>query len=394
MTSLALALLTAGSAAALPQGAEGLLERDALLGDLGGLRPTLAASGIEVEVGLILDGTTVVSGGAERNEATRGLFDVAASFDMATLAGIEGGLVFLDAYSIFGEQDSGAGNIQGVSNIDADVRDQIAELWWEQLFFDERLRVKVGKVEANSEFAFVDYGGELIGPAWAISPNVLGIPTYPETAVSVNAQWTPNDETWFSLGIYDGAAQSGYRTGLHGVGTAFGSPSDLWIALEGGRAWSDGRLGLGVWNGTGDFAEFGGGVSSGSQGFYAVLDQALSSAVGADGESVTGAGLFARLAVADPDVSEVHVHFATGIQWTGLVESRPDDVCGCGISIAELSKEAGFDEDREVVLETFWRYQVTPWVALKPDLQYIASPGGDSSLDDAVVLGLRVEASL
>ncbi len=239
----ALSLAFAFSAPAASQ-EPSLLEREALLGDLFGLRSAVGESGVTVDLTLVVDGTQVVSGGAERNEAVRGLFDVAIAADMATLAGIEGAVVFLDAYSLFGEQDPGAGNIQGISNIDAEVRDQIAELWWEQLFFDDRLRVKLGKVEANSEFAWVEYGGELIGPAWAISPNVLGIPTYPETAFSLNAEWTHDDLHWMRIGIYDGAAQSGRRTGVHGVGSVFGAPSDLWLALEVGRTWNDGRL---VW---------------------------------------------------------------------------------------------------------------------------------------------------
>ncbi len=273
------------------------------------------------------------------------------------------------------------------------MRDQIAELWWEQLLFDDRLRVKVGKVEANSEFAWVEYGGEFMGPAWAISPNVVGIPTYPETAVSFNAQWTPNDEAWLSVGVYDGAGQSGRRTGLHGVGSTFGSPSDLWLVVEGGRVWSDGRLGLGAWSATGDLDEFNGGTASGSEGFYAVFDQALASALGEDGESVATTGLFARVSYADPEVSEVELHFATGVQWTGLVDARPDDTSGCAVCVAELSDEAGFGDDRELVLEAFWRYQVTPFLSFKPDVQYVVDPGGDPALDDALVLGMRVEAS-
>jgi len=387
-TPLALALCPAA-----PAQDGGLSERDALLGDLFGLRSGLGESGVTVDLTLVVDGTQVVSGGAARNEAVRGLFDVAVAADMAALAGIEGAVLFLDAYSLFGEQDSGAGNIQGVSNIDAEVRDQIAELWWEQLFLDDRLRVKVGKVEANSEFAWVEYGGELIGPAWAISPNVLGIPTYPETAVSFNAEWTPDDRHWVRVGVYDGAAQSGRRTGVHGVGSVFGAPSDLWLALEVGRTWNAGRLGVGAWRATGDFDEFSGGVADGSNGFYAVFDQTLAQEVDAAGEPLSSTGLFARLAYADPEVSEVELHLATGVQWTGLLAARPSDVCGCGVSIAELSSEAGFDDDREVVLEGYWGFQVTPAIALKPDVQYIVDPGGDPLLDDALVLGLRVQAA-
>jgi carbohydrate-selective porin OprB len=38
----------------------------------------------------------------------------------------------------------------------------------------------------------------------------------------------------------------------------------------------------------------------------------------------------------------------------------------------------------------FYRVQVTPWFAIKPDLQYIANPGG-KGLGDAIALTVRLE---
>lgn len=366
-----------------------LLQRDRLLGDVGGLRSSLAESGVEVEASLIYDGTMGVSGGADTAEALRGLFDLNIAFDMETLAGIEGAMAFVDVYSIFGEQDAGVGNLHGISNIDADVRDQIAEIWWEQLLADDRLRVKVGKLDANSEYAWVEHGEEFIGPAWAISNNVLGIPTYPETAFSFNAQWTPDDETWVSVGVYDGASQSGRRTGQHGLGSVFGGPGDLWLVLEAGRVWNEGRFGVGLWSATGDQDRFTGGTEDGTEGFYLVFDQLVYQQEGGP----SSAGLFARYAWADPEVSEVEHHLASGVTWSAPFAHRPDDACGLAASLFELSGDAGFTEDREALVEAFYRFQATPAISLKPDVQWVMNPGGDASLEDAWVLGLRVEAA-
>ena len=61
-------------------------------------------------------------------------------------------------------------------------------------------------------------------------------------------------------------------------------------------------------------------------------------------------------------------------------------------SWASLSDEpgAGFTDDAELAVELFYKVQLGPWVALKPDLQYIANPGG-AGLDDAWVATLRLE---
>jgi porin len=59
-------------------------------------------------------------------------------------------------------------------------------------------------------------------------------------------------------------------------------------------------------------------------------------------------------------------------------------------AFAALSDPAGYADD-ETVVEWFYKVQLTGSVSVKPDIQFVFSPSGDSSLDDAVVGGLRVE---
>lgn len=58
------------------------------------------------------------------------------------------------------------------------------------------------------------------------------------------------------------------------------------------------------------------------------------------------------------------------------------------------TRNAGlFNESHETALELFYKAQITPWLTLKPDLQYIVNSGGDSSLGDTLVGTLRVEVA-
>jgi len=43
-----------------------------------------------------------------------------------------------------------------------------------------------------------------------------------------------------------------------------------------------------------------------------------------------------------------------------------------------------------LAFELTYAAQITPALALQPDLQYIIHPGGDSSLGDALAIGLRI----
>jgi porin len=43
-----------------------------------------------------------------------------------------------------------------------------------------------------------------------------------------------------------------------------------------------------------------------------------------------------------------------------------------------------------MVFEASYQWQISPWVAVQPDLQYIVQPGGSTAIPNALVLGLSV----
>ena len=45
----------------------------------------------------------------------------------------------------------------------------------------------------------------------------------------------------------------------------------------------------------------------------------------------------------------------------------------------------------ETAIEAFYKYQLTEFMSVKPDLQYIVNPGGAGR--DAIVAGVRLEIS-
>ena len=70
-----------------------------------------------------------------------------------------------------------------------------------------------------------------------------------------------------------------------------------------------------------------------------------------------------------------------------------EDSLGFGIFHVVFSDEAGFSKNDETAIELFYKAQLTGWLSLKPDIQYIANPGGTSN-DDAIAVGVRFELAL
>ena len=222
-----------------------------MTGDWGGLRSRLENAGVRFDSSYSTDWSKVVSGGHRRRGTNRSLLDLNLALDLEALFGLTGATIFVDYYSQVGRNASkDVGDIQGFGNIDSDNVHELAELWYEQRLFENWFRVKLGKVEANSEFAFVDNGVEFINSSMGFSPTIFVLPTYPDPATSINIFVTPTDTLYGGFGLYDGALQKGIPTGSRGPKTFFDGSGKLFFIGEVGGTWTignhkhPGRLGL------------------------------------------------------------------------------------------------------------------------------------------------------
>jgi porin len=245
-------------------------------------------------------------------------------------------------------------------------------------------------VDANTEFAYVSNGTQFLNSSFGYSPAIVGLPTYPDPALSANIFWTFNEHFTLGGGVYD--SNSTERSLIFsGRPSAFRPNSGgIFSILEADASWTlfqdnlPGRLGLGGYYHTGRFARFDGTTQTGAIGPYAVFDQTICAAA--------GIGIFAQFAQADAELSLIDEQAGAGFSWTGPlpVASRAADSLGLGLVDAHFSSHAGLVDDHELAIEGFYKIQVTRWFDLQPDLQYILNPGGDGK-PDALVATVRVE---
>ena len=374
-------------------------------GNWGGFRTDLENAGLSFGAEYIAEYSSVLSGGVDEDGSFRNLFTADLTLDFEQAFDLDGGTLFVQYLSVNPEEGGSmdAGDIQVYSNIENDFSmDVIYELWYEQSLFDDRLRIKVGKVDANTEFAFVDVAGEFANSSAGFSPTIFVFPSYPNPAMSVNVHGRVVDTdrmgATLSYGLYDGAAQSGFRTGTRGPST-FGSEDFFHIfeatldwrpAADGGRWLREGRLSLGGWVHTaGDFERFDGGTEDGTEGLYLTYEQMLFNPDGPDGDR--GVFVFGQYGWADEDVSEIAQHIAGGVATQGTFSGREMDSAGIYLTFADLSDEpaAGFEEDK-FVIDAHYRLHATPAVHVQPEAQDIVDPSGDPDIDDAFVAGVRV----
>lgn len=376
-----------------------------LTGDWSGARRSLAERGITFDIDTIADFTKNFTGGVDTaGSRWRRLTEATFTLDTKPIFGLEGGTFFLDFQNADGPNasDKLVGDIQGIDGLDGvpgaphQNRTQLAQVWYQQVAFDGALRIKAGKVDANNEFDHSVTAQEFIHQSTGSSATLFTLPTYPDPATSVNIFLKPVKEVQIGFGLYDGTLADGVRTGSTGPRTFFRSAEQLFLISEVDWSWTaghdalPGRLGVGGWYSTNQFARLDGGHAAGTGAPYALLDQTVWRANPKDENDGRGVSFFLMYGYADPSILAYDHNIGGGVSWNGPLPGRVDDVVGAGVQAIHFSRAYHARSDVEASYELFYRLQLTPWMAIKPDLQYVANPGGKGA-GDAIAFTVRLE---
>ncbi|CAN5512080.1 hypothetical protein BH09PLA1_BH09PLA1_06990 [soil metagenome] len=254
-----------------------------LSGDWNGQRRLLIDRGITLEATATVEGTRNFTGGIRTGNTGQYLFNLYLTLDTEKLIDFKGGTFFVNFQNHGGESASGktAGDWQWLSNIDARETTQVSELWYQQSAFDGVIKLKVGKIDAWSNFANCAYAVDFLGSGMGYPVSQTLLPTYPDPAVGAELIFTPVEQFSASVGVFDGSLQEGALTGRLGPANFWGDPSDLFLIAELGTTWKieslslPGGLFVGATYHTGTFEKFTRGTQHGAAGAYMTLQQRL-----------------------------------------------------------------------------------------------------------------------
>lgn len=397
-----------------------------LLGDSFKLRSTADAHGIDIEPFLIIDYSKNFMGGLDTSgDSFRERFNLPIQIDTEKLFDLHGGTIF----AVYQLQHGGnashelTGDAQNFAfGTDADGRSQLGQLWYEQKFFDDTVRVRIGKQDGNTDFDVLDNAQDFLNNSFSTSPTLALMPSFPDNGMGVQAFWEPKGGFYLGAGVFDGSGARGIRTGEYGPAHFFDRGDDLFLIAETGKRYKlrigdrhfPGKLSVGGWWDTNPFERIDGdGTRAGTCGVYLTLDQILwkprheqpvpagpgEIASQPEEENYPG-GIASSFSISwcDPEVNRIDANALAGLTWTGALPSRPIDVWGAGFTTAHFSEDADTRNACETAFETFYRIRFTKFVSLKPDLQYIVHPSG-SGIDggevicDALVMTMRLEVS-
>jgi porin len=359
---------------------------------------TCWADGYEVSATYTADVLAVVSGGLSTGAEYLDNLDLELEIDTADAWGVGGGNVFFHVLYNNGKtfSEDHVGDLQVVSNIDAEEALRLFELWYE--FGDEDWSVKTGLYDLNSEFDVNEAGRLFLNSSHGIGAefgqtgqNGPGI--FPVSALSVRGERrfesltarfavldaVPGDPNDSSSNAVDLSRKEGALSVLE-IDVPYRNSARLW---------------LGYWRYSAAFERLDGNDSRrGNDGWY----------IGTEGEISFGkrsAEWFIRYAQAEEQLNRLSGYIGLGAVITGPLAGRPADALGIAVASGRAGEPyrdylRGIGEAparSETSVELTYRLQVSERLQLQPDIQYVRSPSVLNSRDDAWVIGCRVQLS-
>lgn len=433
-----LAACVASTAARADDAPPSILDQIPQFAQIDAFKKQLADKGVALQLNYITDIQGNPTGGQQQGAAYAGRLELAVDADLEKLLGLQGLAFHANGYWITGVGLTTAtlGNDMTASGIAALPTVRLFELWVEQKLLNDKVAVRVGQLAADSEFTLSKYGALFVNSTFGWSaftgtnlPN--GGPAYPLATPGVRVKIGGVDDPFnILLAVYNGdpagpGLGNPQKRDAYGTNFTLDGPP---LAIQevqyrynqdpksGGLA---GTIKIGSYQHFGNFSDLRYDVNGlpigvtgadagewrGNFGLYGVIDQQVYKLAS---DPTKGIGVFARLMGAPADRNPFDFYAEGGVNFSGFVPGRSDDVFGVAFAYARISNALrGYDydagvypvQDYEAVIEATYQYQLMPGWSLQPDIQYILHPGANvvdlngQPAKNALVIGLRTSMS-
>lgn len=407
-----------------------------MTGDWGGLRSEWLAKGIDVEGGYLGESASNLRGGYDNHHTTRyaDQFSLGVAIDLQKLMGWNDTKFNVAISNRNGDSlnndninDPRAGAFSSTQQIyGRGSVTRLSELWLSKGWFDDRLNIKAGRFSVGDEFAVEDCLFQNLSLCGSQPGNyVNSIYNGPISQWAARVKYRLTDDVYAQVGIYDVNPSNldndnGFK--LNGAGT-----TGALVPVE--LVWSPkvndlpGEYRVGYYHSTANgndlykdvnnrpAAQTGDAYRSDSSrhGWWVVGKQQLTSR---NGDASRGLNLTASATFQDAATTPVDSYQKVSLVYKGPFDARPTDTLGVGIARMHASNsllrnaktaneasglsydDAGYvpEQHTEYDAEINYGVQVTRWLNVMPNLQYVAHPGGVRDVQNGVVAGLQVQS--
>ncbi len=286
------------------------------------------------------------------------------------------------------------GDLQGISNIEAgEPGFYMSEAWLSynfgrQIDGEGAAMLKAGIIDLNTMLDAPGVSGIFLNPSHGIVPNFAqtgnnGPSIFPQLGLGAVAQYRFNRGFALRGGAFD--ANPGNANDPTKIDLAWRKKDGtLWVG-EGEITSEAGRIVLGGFKYSNATATLLGAPDKKNSGMYAQAEVNASERL----------AFFARGGVSDKSINIIDKYWGAGLTYTGLFNSRSEDVLGFAIADGRISNDGraflGGSKGNETNYELTYATHLTKNLAIQGDIQYIVNPGADSNIPNATVVGMRIK---
>lgn len=372
-----------------------------------------------------------------------GLIDYVAQVNTGAAGFWEDGLFVGHVIASFGGNPSDSvGDLHGISsNAIGFSTLKITEAFYQHTFPLSSTVITAGIFDVNTDFVTAEYAGMFVNGAFGFDntiANGAGPSNFPNTGLGVQIKTDLSMNAYVQTALFDGVPVAPATDEMpDGQPEKFidltlqrdeGVFSIVEAGWHDGEAFTDGyiKVAVGGWYLKQPMRRFGdhdGDLRPGTGGMYMLAEASIGEAL----------GVFFRYGRADADFNQYSQFYAAGLNYKGLVPGREEDLLGVGFVQTRLSQawldapappeedaEAGtgsgnmtmaegdeemalgrgFDAEgnpiyfaAETAIEVTYSSQVLDWLMVQPSIQYVLQPSMDILNGNALVVGVRLQAT-
>jgi porin len=280
----------------------------------------------------------------------------------------------------------------------------LGELYLQQQLFNNALTIAAGRLAPQSTFATMPALNQYINGGVNTVPGNLGINDQSFTAYPAGVEWGVQAiynlaPTWqLAAGVFNTNqnAAAGRKGGLD-FSIRRGNRGALSVAQlnylnnhAADDAGLPGQYSFGAFYDSNHFTSLRdfNSTKSGNFNVYGMFQQMIYR----DGNSGSQKGLtvWGETAMAPRlSVNTMPYFIGAGLIYHGLISSRANDIISAGVFHGVFSRYVPRTTS-ETVIESNYQVNVTSWLSITPDFQYVIRPGGRSAIGNAVVLGTQL----
>lgn len=423
---LALVLLLTGGAQAAALDPQGRY----LFGDWGGARDRLEAGGIALQLGYSSEAAYNLDGGYDSDHelAYADQFALGASLDLEKILGLADALFQITLTNRNGRDltaerlvDPASGQVSSVQEVYGRGNvTRLTQFWYRQRFFDGAFDVKIGRIPLSDDFATLNSNFQNLFLGGSQPGNQAGEVWYnwPVSQWALRVRANGASHVYIMAGIFDLNPENLdpdhgldlYNHGSQGII----APLELGWTPDHGPAGLPGQYKIGAFYSNGDAPDYGShrddATTGRRYGAYFVVQQQLTSRAG---DRKRGLSLFSQGTWNDQDTAYVERYLSAGATWAGPFDARSRDDMGIGLAYARVSDDyvdtvtagnavlpgpgaPGYvpAQGEEWNAELYYGFQLSPWLVVRPNLQYVMHPGANSRVDNAWVAGAMLKVIL